>query len=99
MARFLRQEQADGDDRISAVYGTGAKESPESPWKRLREGLFLSGEELWARILKIIEGRRGSEELHQFAAFRAEHLFPTPCASSSRGVALSNQKSARPHFS
>src|SRR6266446_7182134 len=36
----------------------------ESPWKQLRGGLVLGGQELWNRVAGMISGKPGSDELH-----------------------------------
>jgi len=40
------------------------EEPIQSPWKQLRGGLVLGGQELWDRIAGMISGKRGSEEIH-----------------------------------
>ena len=36
----------------------------ESPWKNLRGGLVLGDEALWNRVLGLMNGKRGADELH-----------------------------------
>jgi putative transposase len=40
------------------------EEPVQSPWKELRGGLVLGGEELWTRISRVVRSKTGAEELH-----------------------------------